>query len=500
MSRLLENKKYFLKTLKIAKLLYNEKKYNECLLYIEKVSYSSWYNFPGYYISNCFESIIRNIALKSLKFQKPTFQKSEQDKTLHIFSEISRIGGHSKLIFSWIENDKNSKHYLMSTWQNSQEIADIVSFYNYTIENNLFVYDQNLSITEKAQKIVETLEDNSFTRIVLHIHPHDVIPSMVFSSDILKTPILFLNHAEHTYWLGAPVIDFLLQIRESNIIKDSNNRNIPVERQFFLPIPVDESYEIKKLSNKDTFDIISIGRASKYEPNDEYNFYEAALKIVKKFDHVVFTIIGINPNNPNRKLYQHERLILIPPTREITQYIENADLYVEGFPIPSFTSLLEPALAGIPFVLHYDPASIYKVFEDNTEKGIFYSKNLESWEYEMEKMVSDENYRNHISSLQLHYLKENYSSQGWNVKLDHIKSAIKLKEHTIRPILHDEKYVNGRDEELVSIIEIKPTAHYSYTERLSLLSRLKVIVLSFGNPPWVKKLSKKQTIKYLFNR
>ncbi|WNI35646.1 hypothetical protein [Chryseobacterium sp. SG20098] len=499
MSRLLENKKFFLKTLKIAKLLFDEKKFNDCLMYIEKVSYSAWYNFPGYYTSNCFESIIRNIALKSLDFDNVNIQDTAEDKTLHLFSEISSIGGHSKLIFSWMENDKNSKHYLLSTWQNFQEVSEIAKSYQYNIDHNLFVYDQKLSIIEKAQKIVDTLKENYFSRIVLHIHPHDVIPSLVFSSQKLKSPVFFLNHAEHTYWLGAPVTDFLLQIRESNILKDSENRNIPVQDQFFLPIPVDESYSLKK-TEKNTFNIISIGRASKYEPNQEYNFYEEALKIVKKFEHVVFTIIGIELNNPNRKIYTHERLIFIHPTRDINPYIETADLYLEGFPIPSFTSLLEPAMAGVPFVLHYNPAGVYKVFDDNNEKGIFYSKDLKSWELEVERIITDENYKNLITRQQLTYLQENYSSEGWNRKLAKIKDSCKNKQHNIRAIPQHEKYVDGRDEELVSVIESKPTDHYSYTNRLGFFSKLKVIELSFNNPSWVKVLPLKQTIKYLFNR
>lgn len=499
MSRLLENKKYFLKTLKIATLLFTEKKYNDCLMYIEKVSYSAWYNFPGYYTSNCFESMIRKIALKNIDFDKSPNQEPTEDRTLHLFSEISSIGGHSKLIFSWIENDKNSKHYLMSTWQNFQEVSEIAKSYQYNIDQNLFVYDQKLSIIEKAQKIVDTLKENDFSRIVLHIHPHDVIPSLVFSSQQLKSPVFFLNHAEHTYWLGAPVTDFLLQIRESNILKDSENRNIPVKDQFFLPIPVDQSYSLKK-TKKSTFSIISIGRESKYEPNEEYNFYEEALKIVKKFEHVVFTIIGIDSNSPKRKIYQHERLVFVHPTRDINQYIENADLYLEGFPIPSFTSLLEPAMAGVPFVLHYHPASVYKIFDGNKEKGIFYPEDLKSWELEVEKMITDENYRNSTNTLQIKYLQENYSSQGWNIKLQNVKRFSQNKNHNIRSIANEEKYIEGRDEELVSVIESKPTDHYSYTNRLGFLSKLKVIELSLNNPSWVKVLPLKQTIKYLFNR
>jgi glycosyltransferase involved in cell wall biosynthesis len=499
MSRLLENKEYFLKTVKIAKLLYKEKKHNDCLLYIERLSYSAWYNFPGYYTSNAIESIIRNIASKTLKFTKQKTAESGQDKTLHIFSEISYVGGHSKLIFSWIENDKNSSHYLLSTWQDQQQVSEIAESYNYKINNNLFAFEKDLNILEKAQKIIETLENNDFRRIVLHIHPHDVIPSMVFSSEMLQYPVFFLNHAEHTYWLGAPVIDFLLQIRESNLIKDSKNRNIPVEDQFFLPIPVDESFTLKKTERK-TFHILSIGRESKYEPNETYNFYEAALKIVEKFENVVFTIVGISDMNENRKKYQHERLILVHPTREINKYIEDADLYLEGFPIPSFTSLLEPAMAGMPFVLHYDPASVYKVFDDKKEEGIFYPESLTEWHQEVERIITDETYRKKISDLQQNYLKKYFSAEAWSSQLEKIKSLTKNKKHSVRTIPAEEKYLDGRDEELVSVIQTIPMNHYSYTGRLGFFSRLKVVILSLNNPAWVKLLPKKRTLRYLIGR
>lgn len=135
-------------------------------------------------------------------------------------------------------------------------------------------------------------------------------------------------------------------------------------------------------------------------------------------------------------------------------------------------------MAGVPFVLHYDPASVYKIFDDNKEKGIFYPEDQKEWEFEVEKMITDEEYRKTINRLQLTYLQENYSSQGWNIKLQNIKNLSKNKHHTIRSISNEEKYIEGRDEELVSVIESKLTNHYSYTNRLGFLSKLKVIELS----------------------
>lgn len=498
MSRLEDNKKYFLKMLTISKLLYKKSSPNICLQYIEKMSYSAWHNFTGYYTSNLLEYFIRKISLQSLKFPENVSIKNEKDSTLHIFSEISEIGGHSKLIFTWIENDVESKHFLLSTRQRQDEIIRIAKSYNYSIANNLFTFEDKEGIIDKAQSIINLLQTNVFNRVILHIHPNDVIPSMVFSSEKITVPIFFLNHAEHTFWLGAPIIDFLLQIRESNIQKDFQNRGIPKEQQFFLPICVDEIYT-RKRKKTNIFNILSIGREVKYEPNKEYNFFSSAIKILEKFEHVVFTIIGIATNSPIRNIYKHERLIFVHPTRELKDYIEKTDLYLEGFPIPSFMSLLEPAIAGIPFVLHYNPASIYKIFENNIKNGIFYPENFEKWYQEVEKMIEDERYREHTNTLQFNYLKENYSSDAWRKKLKEIKEITKHKKHKIRSIKNYEKCYNNRDEQLVSVIETKKIEHYKYTFQLGFISRLWVIILSINNPIWVKTLSKKQTIKYLLN-
>lgn len=500
MSRLLENKKYLLKTLKIATLLYNSGQYDDCLKYIEKISYSAWYNFGGYYTLNGFESIIRKISLKKLNFESQIAPPAQEDKTLHIFSEINKVGGHSKLMFNWIENDQNSKHFLLSTWQNALEVSEVASSYKCPIDkNNLYTFEQNIEPLNKAQKIVDILRTNYFNRIVLHVHPNDIIPSLIFSSEKLESPVFFVNHAEHTYWLGASVIDFLLQIREFNIQKDFKNRNIPIKNQFFLPIPVNESYKVIKQEKK-TFNILSIGRENKYEPNNEYNFYEAALKVVRDHENVVFTIVGISKNNPHKKYYQHDRLVYVEPTPNIKAFIENADLYVEGFPIPSFTSLLEPAIAGVPFILQYNSPGVNRLFDEAFNNGIYYPKNLNEWHTIISKTISNEEYRKDISNKQFSYLKSNYSLQAWKSKLKYIKDYTKNKKHNVNHLSHHENFVDGKDEELVSIMGIKNIDHYTFTENLGILSKLKVVALSFDNPSWVKVLSKKRTLGYLLGK
>ncbi|KQT22960.1 hypothetical protein ASG22_14535 [Chryseobacterium sp. Leaf405] len=496
MSRLPENKKYLKKTLKIAELLYNCGRYNDCLLYIEKISHSAWFNFPGYYTINALESIIRNIALKNITFEEQIVPEHQEDRTLHVFSEIYPVGGHSKLMFNWIENDDFSKHYLLSTRQDLDSISEIAKVYNFVIDGNVFTYDKKLTPIVKAQKIANTLSENNFSRIILHIHPNDAIPSMVFSSEKIKSPVFFLNHAEHTFWLGAPIIDFLLQIRATNIQKDSDNRNIPADHQFFLPIPVNQSYNLKNGDNK-IFNIVSMGTESKYEPNEEYNFLEEALQIVTKFDHVIFSIIGISANNHNRKKYQHERLVFVEPTRNISKYIEICDLYVEGFPVPSFTSLLESALTGIPYVLHYNPSDVYKVFELTEKDGFTYPKDIQEWHNTIEKMISDESYRKHMTKIQCSYVKDHFSLDAWKNKLNTIKKSTKDTKHSTRDIPDHEVFRDGKDEEIVSVIGAQKVDHYKFTERLGFFPKLKVVMLSFNNPSWVRILSKKKILRYL---
>ena len=71
--------------------------------------------------------------------------------------------------------------------------------------------------------------------IILHIHCEDVIPVLAFADESGLPPVLFLNHADHLFWLGTSVADLVLNLRDAATDITISRRGVEADRNFLLP-------------------------------------------------------------------------------------------------------------------------------------------------------------------------------------------------------------------------------------------------------------------------
>ena len=71
--------------------------------------------------------------------------------------------------------------------------------------------------------------------IILHIHCEDVIPVLAFADESGLPPVLFLNHADHLFWLGTSVADLVLNLRDAATDITIGRRGVEADRNFLLP-------------------------------------------------------------------------------------------------------------------------------------------------------------------------------------------------------------------------------------------------------------------------
>ncbi|WP_307271177.1 hypothetical protein [Chryseobacterium sp. W4I1] len=345
---------------------------------------------------------------------------------------------------------------------------------------------------------------NDYDVIVLHIHPDETITSIVLSQKDITTPICFINHADHVFWLGTSIADIVLQIRESSISIDEERRDILKERQFFLPIPIETAQNTEdENSNSETnfIKILSTGTAYKYNPNEHYNFLKEAYKIVEENSNVLFNIVGINADSDYAKEYQHERIFLhgIVSSQRLAEIEETTDIYIEGFPMPSFTALLQVALRKIPFALHYNPLPLFKLFSDNNEYNIVYPKNLDEWHSNIRKLIRNSEYRTETSQKQNKYILNNYSIEVWKSRVQELYQLIDKKKHAYwRP--NQDRYYNGDNEKLLVTADKRKFPHYSFTEKMSLNGKYFVYKMTNPKNSNISYFHKKQLIKYFLKK
>jgi glycosyltransferase involved in cell wall biosynthesis len=508
-----KNYRYFKFQLKIIRLLLKSGLYDDCILYIQNVSTSSWLNFNGLYTSIELENLISKIAqtkiinseLKSLELYVDSDEKNQKFSYLHLFSEVYNQGGHTKVIFNWAKNDLQSEHYFVSTRQDFDTVSHIAKEnYNFHISDDRF-YKINiyLSAIEKAKKILKLILENRFNCIVLHVNQNDIIPNLIFSNNIVNTPVYFFNHADHQFWLGSTIADFFISYRELSIKEDVYKRMIPTSKQFFIPLPIDlqknESFVQRNNKKSNYFEILSIGAGYKYAPNREYNFFEAVLSILNENKNVRCTIIGIDNQEHYNNLYKHDRLKLISylSAEKIIYYYQTSDLFLSSFPVGSNTALLEASFYNIPFVLMYNPYDMVKFFVDIPSSYIEYPKNLDDWKRFMNKMINDTKFYNKVKQEQQKYVSSMYSIELWKSKVSQLKQLTQSITHSYSiKSFRNVKIFNSRNEELLLGLHSHNFHHFSQTNNLSFFYKILVLFFYINSPKWVKGMSYKQIVKY----
>lgn len=500
---LYSNKIYFESCIRTAQKLFEEKLYEDCINYIEKTASFGWFNFSGYYKSETLEILLAKIQQRILPIASHQQKQIKTNKILHICSEVYTSGGHSKLLYNWIKNDFSKKHTILSTRLSMEEITDISNFY---LAGNIDVEHISVKSSSKIEstKLLNQQLLNGYDAITLHIHPDETITNIVLSQKDITTPVCLINHADHVFWLGTSIADMVLQIRESSISIDEERRNILKERQFFLPIPIETAHNIEEGdTNSETnfINILSTGTAYKYNPNEQYNFLEEAFKIVEENPEVIFNIVGMNSDSDYAKEYQHERIILhgIVSSQKLAEIENITDIYIEGFPMPSFTALLQVALRKIPFALHYNPLPLFKLFSDNNEHNIVYPKNLDEWHSNIKKLIRDTKYRSETLQKQHEYVLLNYSIEVWESRIQKLYQIINNKKHAYW-MPNPDKYYDGNNEKILVTIDKRKFSHYSFTEKMSLSGKYFVYKMTNPKNPNINYFHKKQLIKYFLKK
>lgn len=480
MGSIRRNNKYFDACINTGEALFVEGHLNDCANYLQQLSSFAWGNCTGFYASWRLESILNKIG-ESLHGQRSECnEKNTKRKVLHVATGLYETGGHTRLLFNWIMNDINSSHSVVLTRQQECELPNKL-INEFGLEKKLFYHlKANTTVCEKSIELRNLSFEYDF--VILHIHPDDVIPVIAFSHNERKPTILFVNHADHIFWLGVSVSDFVLQIREPVLSIDVKRRGI--NKQFLLPIIIENTSLInEEISSKarqkleipdDRLLLLTTGSEYKYKPDDKYNFYESILKIVKENSNVIVYIAGVGSVSEYARKYEHPQIFFkgLISQRELCLYEDACDIYVEGFPLSSFTALLQPALKGKAVHLMYDPASVTVLFNEMSGNGFSYTPNLTKWHEELSKLINDTDYRRQLQTKQYDYLKSNYSKELWRNKLEKIYKDLQLESHEIKRMINDIAF-STRDELFLASLDLRTNInHFLYCNRLSTRNKI----------------------------
>lgn len=369
----------------------------------EMAAYQGWHSHPGFFADDRLEQLLARIGLATTT-RGLSWRAGGSDwprRVLHVLTEVYSIGGHTRLVWRWIEADRRRRHCVVLTRHRppgplpppllaaTQATGGWVRSLDW----------RHASPLERAGQL-RTLA-TEFDLVVLHAHPFDSVPVIAFARG--GPPIVLLNHAGHSFWVGREVADVVACLRPSSRDVAVTRRGIAPHRCPALPIPVDVPDSVMSRSQArellglpaDAVVLFTVAMGYKYVPFESgcsFVSLVTALALVDK--RIEVRAIGPDDRGMWREAREQTggRVQAIGHHPEVGLHERAADIYLDPFPVTSPTAFLEAASYGLPIVSfcpHRDRAAVLCADDFTLDDQLIRTDSAKSFSTEVGRLIED---------------------------------------------------------------------------------------------------------------
>jgi len=273
---------------------------------------------------------------------------------LHIATKLLSVGGHSRILCRWIEADRTRTHSIALTEQRLHPLPERIQAA--ISAGGGRVHDLSaIPIAERARALRGLAAHHRFC--VVHQDPADVVPSLALVARPRAWSTIVVDHADHVFWLGTRMADVVAHLRPAAAAMAAAHRGLPPQTAAIIPIPLDPAgagvqREIARGSlglRADEVLVLSIASEYKYGSGTPH-FLDALEPLIDRHPLVRVLMVGPRPAGRWRAAERRfaGRVRAVGPQPDISRYLAAADLYVDSYPLPSFTSAILAAQHGLP--------------------------------------------------------------------------------------------------------------------------------------------------------
>jgi hypothetical protein len=418
-----------------AKKFMERGQYNAAAVYAEIAALHATGKHSGIFTSPQLEDVLLRIGHKVIEVSdnssewvsSPCFPQN----ILHVVTAVKGIGGLTKMIWRWISQDKDRSHSVVLTRQDAAKIPDALKEAVNASHGKIYILNErfdNFELIAQAKWLREL--GSKVDLIVLHIHNFDVVPLIAFANRSKTPHILFLDHADHLFWLGAGISDIVISLRESGQRLAQEYRGISPDRSVLLPIIIDPPQRVfSRLEAKqkigipeDSILLLSIARSIKYKTIDGISFADAHIPLLRQHERAFLIVIGAGyrADWSNAIEQTHGRIIVYPEREDTAIFHQAADIYVDSFPFVSTTSTLEAAGYDVPLVSRFPYSDKSRIIGNDMPgliDNLIRAKNLQEYTKKLSHLIIDQNFRLELGKATSQKVKEIHIESHWQNKL-----------------------------------------------------------------------------------
>jgi glycosyltransferase involved in cell wall biosynthesis len=417
-----------------ARDYYERGRFTGATAHAQAAATHAFWMHPGLFASPALESILLGIGRAQVPAapRARTAGNAERrpQRVLHVTTKALGIGGHTRMLWRWIEQDANRSHSVVLTRQGAervpQPLLDAVDARGGRVHTLNQRAGNVITWARRLRRIAAQAD-----LVVLHIYCDDVVALLAFADRRHRPPVIFLDHADHAFWLGAGVSDVVVALRDTGRQLAQQRRGIEEGRSALLPIVLTPSERTLSRAEakcalglaEDSVVLLSIARGHKYQPIGGTTYAESIVPVLAQHERAVLLVVG--PDHDREWAAASERVQgrvrAFGPREDTAVFYQAADIYLDSYPVVSTTSLLEAGSYGVPLLsrcLHTGDHSVLCADAPGLTGRLIRTRDPDEFHTVLSGLIEDEALRETIGEETRAKILEVHSAAAWQQALE----------------------------------------------------------------------------------
>jgi len=262
--------------------------------------------------------------------------------------------------------------------------------------------------------------------VILHLFPYDIIPVLALAKDCDSVKTHYMNHSDHTFWVGASVAHSIVHLRKQSTNFLSSRRGLRPDQSMVLPIPLTlpsmsvTSAQAKQALGYDPSVVLLLTIASpfKFYAPGQIAFLDLVTPVISKLSQAVLIAVGPDSEGvwKSASIQANGRIVPLGARYDNDLLYTAADIYLDSVPFSSTTSLLEAGICGVP-LLGYKQLNTLELLGpgspglDNTME---LASDIESYQAMLSRLISDVDYRQRSGQRVKAEILSLHTGNNWN--------------------------------------------------------------------------------------
>jgi len=397
-------------------------------------------------------SIGRRIGDGKIPFSGQDAKTSYQN-VLHVCTHVHHSGGLTRMISRWISADRDRTNSIALT-QHRGAIPEYLSTAVARSGGRFHRINHRIGgIFEWVRELRRLARRHDV--IVLHIYCEDVIPLLAFAEVKDFPPVLFLNHADHLFWLGPSISHVVINLRDAARDLSETRRGIDPSRNLLMPTIVDQTVRTRSRSeakralglDPNRVLLLSVARATKYRTMNGVTYADLHTPLLLKHPNAELVVVGAGePSDWGQAIAAvGGRIRALPDQPDPRPYYEAADIYVDSYPFVSSTSMMEAAGYGLPPVTIFkvpDAARIFGINHVGLVGTALVARSDDDYVQMLSRLLADEAFRAQCGQAACDAIMTKHAPSGWLPSLE----TVYARSIALPPLKNDNMLGGGETE------------------------------------------------------